>query len=379
MRSTEACYVNKTYVEALGFTLPDTLTWDFIWQVCAAAVRQSEDGTFLINGQKVMIPFIYKSTDNMMISMLQQENAGYSTAAGEIQLFNDTTTRLLGDIVTHAKNREFSTFKSVGYPANFLNAGQCIFAVDSTAGATWMGSNAPLLDIAEEKLVNFETSVMTIPQFDTDNPKMISQGPSVCVFNKDDPQTVLASWLFAEFLLTDSVQVAYAMTEGYVPVTTNAQNSETYQDYLSRGGENNDAYYDIKIKSSQLLLNNIENTFVTPVFNGSASLRDAAGQLIEDVVKSVKRNKEVDEIYIENLFEEVQSLYHLDQISVAAQSSDMGKYPSTAIVLFVVFGTIWLIFIFYALHYMRKRMKELRRTKRLLAAKKRNTNLQKKL
>ena len=28
MRSTEACYVNKTYVEKLGYTLPETLTWD---------------------------------------------------------------------------------------------------------------------------------------------------------------------------------------------------------------------------------------------------------------------------------------------------------------------------------------------------------------
>ena len=31
MRSTEACYINKTYVEALGYTLPDVLTWDFVW------------------------------------------------------------------------------------------------------------------------------------------------------------------------------------------------------------------------------------------------------------------------------------------------------------------------------------------------------------
>ena len=30
MRSTEACYVNKTFVEKLGYTLPETLTWDFI-------------------------------------------------------------------------------------------------------------------------------------------------------------------------------------------------------------------------------------------------------------------------------------------------------------------------------------------------------------
>lgn len=40
MRSTEACYVNKTYVENLGYTLPDVLTWDFIWEVSEAATAK---------------------------------------------------------------------------------------------------------------------------------------------------------------------------------------------------------------------------------------------------------------------------------------------------------------------------------------------------
>ena len=79
MRSTEACYINKTYVEALGYTLPDVLTWDFIWEVSEAAMEKDAEGNFLVNGQKVMIPFIYKSTDNMMIQMLKQRDAGYST------------------------------------------------------------------------------------------------------------------------------------------------------------------------------------------------------------------------------------------------------------------------------------------------------------
>ena len=39
---------------------------------------------------------------------------------------------------------------------------------------------------------------------------MISQGPSVCVFNKSDSQVVLASWLFAQYLLTNDVQIAYS-------------------------------------------------------------------------------------------------------------------------------------------------------------------------
>ncbi len=104
------------------------------------------------NGQEVMIPFIYKSTDNMMIQMLKQQDAGYSTQTGEIQIFNDTTRDLLYTIADHAGTGAFSTFKISGYPANFLNAGQCVFAIDSTAGATWMGSDAPLADIAEESV-----------------------------------------------------------------------------------------------------------------------------------------------------------------------------------------------------------------------------------
>ena len=59
---------------------------------------------------------------------------------------------------------------------------------------------------------------------------MISQGPSVCVFNKSDSQEVLASWLFAQYLLTNEVQIAYAETEGYVPVTEKAQKSLEYQE-----------------------------------------------------------------------------------------------------------------------------------------------------
>ena len=270
MRSTEACYINKTYVEKLGYTLPETLTWDFIWEVSEAATKQNADGTFALNSQKVMIPFIDKSTDNMMIQMLKQKGAGYSTADGDIEIFNDTTTELLYTIASHAKTGAFSTFKISSYPANFLNAGQCVFAIDSTAGATWMGTHAPLSDISEDALIDFDTEVMMIPQFDPENPQMISQGPSVCVFNKKDSQEVLASWLFTQYLLTNDVQIAYSETEGYVPVTSKAQDSAEYQDYLSRAGEDNNVHYDVKIKASRLLLDNTDHTFVTPVFNGSA-------------------------------------------------------------------------------------------------------------
>lgn len=342
MRSTEACYVNKTYVEALGYELPEILTWDFVWEVSEAAMKQDSNGNYLVNGQNVLIPFIYKSTDNMMIQMLRQKGADYSTADGEIQLFHDTTKELLYTIAEHGRSRAFSTFKISSYPANFLNAGQCIFAVDSTAGATWMGTDAPLTDISADKLVQFETAVYPVPQFDTENPQMISQGPSVCIFNKEDSGEVMASWLFAQYLLTNEVQIAYGETEGYVPVTSKAQESAEYQDYLARCGEDNQLHYEVKIKASKLLLEHVEDTFVTPVFNGSASLRDASGQLIENTVKAERRKQTVDEAFMEKLFDDVTSLYRLGQGRAAAgEKKELGPLPDTAVVMLVMLAVVW--------------------------------------
>ena len=345
MRSTEATYVNVDYVEQLGFELPEVLTWDFMWEVAETATAKNDDGTYKINGQKVMIPVIYKSTDNMMIQLLRQTGGGYSTDDGEILLFNDATREILRTVAEHAKTGAFSTFKISSYPANFLNAGQCIFAIDSTAGATWMGTDAPLCDISEDKIVSFRTRVYPVPQADPDQMQMISQGPSVCVFNKEDPQEVLASWLLVQFLLTDGVQIPYAETEGYVPVTLRAQESQAYQEYLSEAGKDAE-HYQVKIDATNLLLSHTEDTFVTPVFNGSASLRDAAGQLIESTTKSVRRKQTVDDAFIEKLFADTASLYHLDQLQAQGGlggGGDLGPLPGLSVGLLACLGGIWVL------------------------------------
>ena len=367
MRSTEALYINKELVEKLGYEVPDVLTWDFVWEVSEKAMEKDEDGLFRVNGQKVMIPFIYKSTDNMMITMLKQLNAPYSTEKGEVLIFNDTTAGLLKEIYSHAQSRAFSTFQISSYPRNFLNAGQCIFALDSTAGATWMGSNAPMLDIHKEQVVPFTTLVRPIPQYDPEHPQMISQGPSICVFNKADSQEVLASWLFAQYLLSNKVQLGYAETEGYLPVTLKAQQSPEYLDYMSRKGENNQEYYDIKIEASELLQKYTGDTFVTPVFNGSASLRSAAGQLIENVCKSARRKEEMSDAYLEKQFEAVSSLYRLDQIKVitdgeegeTAEAQEPEKtgwdaLPGASQALLITLPCIWLVIGAFSLYRAKK-------------------------
>jgi len=335
MRSSEACYVNRDLVEKLGYTVPDVLTWDFVWEVSEAAMAKNADGTYKINGQTTMIPIIYKSTDNMMISMLKQKGGKYSAENGKIEIFNDTTRQILLEVAQHAESRAFSTFKISSYPGNYFNAEQCIFAIDSTAGATWIGSDAPNIDIDESEMRRFETVVRPIPQYDPENPQMISQGPSVCIFNKEDEQEVLASWIFTQYLLTNDVQIAYAETEGYVPVTERAGQSQEYLDYMSRAGEDTDLYYKVKIDAARIVLDNVEGTFVTPVFNGSADLRDAAGQLIEEVAKEARRtDREIDNEFIDDLYYRISTLYHLRQ-------TGEGPLPVGSVVLLVSIAVIW--------------------------------------
>ena len=207
-----------------------------------------------------------------------------------------------------------------------------------------MGSNAPNSDIHSENIVQFETVVRPIPQYDPSNPYMISQGPSLCIFTKEDEGEVLASWLFMQYMLTNDVQIAYSQTEGYIPVTSKAQNSDVYQEYLSLEGADNNLHYDVKIKAAKLFLSNIDRTFVTPVFAGSASVREAAGELVENVTRSVRRKKTVDDEFITQMYEDTAALKHLDQITVTDTKS-FGPLPKTSAVLLVSLVFVWTVLI----------------------------------
>ena len=108
----------------------------------------------------------------------------------------------------------------------------------------------------------------------------------------------------------------------------------------------------MKIEAARLLLDNTDNTFVTPVFNGSASLRNAAGQLIEETTKSTRRKQTVDDAYIQELYSEMTSLYRLDQIvrkevsdtpeAAVSTSTGFGPLPAESVMLLSSLALCWL-------------------------------------
>ena len=84
---------------------------------------------------------------------------------------------------------------------------------------------------------------------------------------------------------------------------------------------------------------------MTPVFNGSTSLRSAAGQMIENVTKSVRRGETVDDGYIQDLYQDMNALYRLDQAgaAVSGEKAALGQLPPTARALLGILAGAWVL------------------------------------
>ena len=125
---------------------------------------------------------------------------------------------------------------------------------------------------------------------------MISQGPSLCLFESDNQQEVIASWLFMKFLTTNvAFQAEFSMASGYAPVIKSVQDNEIYKDWLDKAnGINNLTALSVKLALAQS-----DAYFVSPAFNGSSVARDQVGILMQDALVSTDAN--VDAV-LDNLF-----------------------------------------------------------------------------
>jgi multiple sugar transport system substrate-binding protein len=123
----------------------------------------------------------------------------------------------------------------------------------------------------------FTVGITSMPQVDPANPKVISQGPSITIFKKDNPQEVLATWLFAKYLATDvTFQARVSMNNGYAPVIKSVAENPVYAEFLAKADTEHIQAYAVKVALEQ------ESAYyASPAFNGSSVAREQVGLLIQ--------------------------------------------------------------------------------------------------
>ncbi|MGN1207069.1 MAG: extracellular solute-binding protein, partial [Eubacteriales bacterium] len=264
-KSTEVLYYNKTFFEENNLSVPTT--WDEMGALCAQIKTIDSD----------CIPLGYDSEANWFITMCEQYGSPYTSATGDHYLFdNDTNKSFVKTFREWYQNGWLTTQTLYGSYTSGLFTEQVTtnsyMSIGSSAGATHQRP-----DKDDQGNYPFEVGIAPIPQVNPSTPKVISQGPSLCIFKKDNPQEVVASWLFVKYLATNvEFQAEFSMASGYVPVLKSVADHPVYADFLAKAdGTNNIAALSAKVCIEQ------ESAYYTsPAFNGSSTARDQVGALL---------------------------------------------------------------------------------------------------
>ncbi len=264
-KSTEVLYYDKTFFDANGISVPTT--WEEMEQVCAQIKALDPQS----------IPLGYDSESNWFITMCEQYQSPYTSATGDHYLFNNETNRSFVKMFNEWYNKGWLTTQSLygAYTSGLFTATTGVrsyMSIGSSAGSKYQRPTANA-----DGSYPFEVGIATIPQVNMENAKVISQGPSVCIFKKDNPQEVVASWLFIKYLITNvEFQAEFSMASGYVPVLKSVAENPVYADFLAQADGGNF----VAALSAKVCLAQADAYYVSPAFVGSSTARDQAGSLM---------------------------------------------------------------------------------------------------
>ena len=266
-KSTEVLYYDKTYFEANQISVPTT--WDELEAVCAKLKELDPK----------CIPLGYDSESNWFINMCEQYGSPYTSSTGNHFLFdNETNWNFVAKFREWYQKGYVTTQEILGSYTSSLFTEQTAetrsyMSIGSSAGAT---KQCPAPNDKGE--YPFVVGIASIPQVNPEKPKVISQGPSICIFKKDNPQEVIASWLFAKYLTTSiEFQSDFSIASGYVPVLQTVINDPYYKKFLNSA--NGTTF--IAALSAKTCMDQVDAYYVSPAFKGSSAARDEVGALMQ--------------------------------------------------------------------------------------------------
>ena len=291
-KSTELMFYNKTKFDANGWEVPETWAdlWDLAETMKNSTLGQTTEG---------FIPIGYDSDANWLISSFEQMKIPYTTATpaagGSNFLFNNAEAKeLVSDLKGYYDAGYFTTQGiSGGYTSNLFTAETCMISIGSSGGTSHQYPTGG----------TFEVGVASVPQADINEKKVISQGPSICFFNRATKAQTTAAWLFYKFI-TNTVNSAYWATEsGYNPVRESSYSNSYYTNVMAA----TDAAKGLIAKACAFIADPdngySEAFFTSPAFKGSSVARNQMDKLLPSVMLGEKTvDKAFDDAMQECLF-----------------------------------------------------------------------------
>lgn len=280
-KSTEVLYYNKTFFEQHKDKISVPTTWDEMEAVCKA-IKEIDPTS---------IPLGYDSEANWFITMCEQLKTPYTSATGENFLFDDAANHAFVKRFAEWYAQDLVTTQDLygAYTSGLFVAtsGQRSYmSIGSSAGAT---HQAPVKDDATGEYP-FEVGIAPIPQADSTNNKVISQGPSLCILASGNADEDMATWLFIKYLTTNvGFQAEFSEASGYVPVIKSVAEDELYQEFLASANGNKTG---IAALSAKVCLEQESYYYTSPAFNGSSTARDEVGALLQTCFTQVAEAKD---------------------------------------------------------------------------------------
>lgn len=298
-KSTEALYYDQEKIIGLDLSQIDasinngqpltesyinSLTWDELFQkLCPALLAyretlptQDEKDAFLntSSGDQWTV-LSYDSDDNFFITLAEQYGYGYTSidekGIPSIDFNNQNMKNLLKSFNVYRQNHYLSTMGTLGTYSNYLFADNCaLFRVGSTSGVNYQYSAANPKNVG----------VARVPQADVNNPKIVLQGSSMTFLDHKNSDRALLSWQFYKEFTSVENLANWSIATNYAPLRKSVIQNESFMDFISTSIQQDKTLEKLKAMNFINIINNVENSFVCPLFRGSSKVRLYVGDLM---------------------------------------------------------------------------------------------------
>lgn len=321
-KTSEVMYYNETEFNKHNYSVPST--WSELIDL-ARQIRKDYPSVYTDEnkgnaGSGSVAPIGYDSYDNMFITfakMLDIPYGGNTDTNGnghidkeEAVKFNNESTykmvRMIKDwydegLITIKDTLNFSE-KGSHYINEPFTSGESLIVLNSTTGTSWCATDSFLPSIAP--MPGMDSNILEGKEVKTKNAKVMSQGPSVCFFDKDE-STNLEAWKFYKWLTNTTNSAGLSNAYGGAPTRTSAYSTDTLKEVMkskdkgtvSTGNGSTDdekAYMLSNVYDAYETYSSNEQSFIAPVSQFSSAARTAVGDALYEVLVSKETGSSLD-------------------------------------------------------------------------------------